>query len=365
LSIGLDAARGLDYAHGVRHASGVGVLHRDVSPGNLLLAADGTAKLADFGIAHVLGRTRHTQTGIVKGKLGYLAPELLDGHPYDVSTDVFALAATFFYVLTGVAPFAGRTEAEIIRATLAAQPLRLSTVRPDVPMPVERWIAAALSRDPGQRPTDLSQLSAIIERCGVDRASVRDCLQRTAQLRAWEAPTRSLKAVARTLIHRRPLGRTGLAIAALAATAAFAGAFLAFRTRVATEAAPVQPPQVVATSPPAADLPIEPSAPEAASAPATSAERVQPAATRVGAPAKRAEEKGLLEVRVRPWAQVFVDGVLIGATPLPPRSLAVGRHRVRLVNESLAQTRDFEVQIRARQKQMLKVSLENEAGAPH
>jgi serine/threonine-protein kinase len=107
VEIGCQAAAALGHAHPR------GLIHRDVSPQNLLIDGEGTVKLADFGIARTLDRTR-TGTGHVRGKLPYVAPEQLRGETYDQRVDLYALGVVLFQAAVGRSPFAGRSEAELV-----------------------------------------------------------------------------------------------------------------------------------------------------------------------------------------------------------------------------------------------------------
>lgn len=164
LSIARDAARGLSFAHSFREESlGVDhIVHGDVSPENLLVSYDGPAKVTDFGIAKIVGGATLTGTEATRGKFGYLAPELLEGQKGDTRCDVFAFGATLFRLLTGTAAFAGKTEAELVRAVLTSQPLRASSLI-DLPPAIDDWIARALAKDPSERPANLKQALALCE----------------------------------------------------------------------------------------------------------------------------------------------------------------------------------------------------------
>lgn len=153
LRILCDVASALAHAHAFAdEETGVhGVVHRDISLDNVLVSYTGVAKLADFGIATLVGGTRVTQTGVLKGKFGFIAPELFEGQPADPRSDVFALAAAAFQLLTGMKPFPGNTEAEILRAVLSTEPPALSALRPDLPTDVCTWVERGLQKVPAER----------------------------------------------------------------------------------------------------------------------------------------------------------------------------------------------------------------------
>jgi eukaryotic-like serine/threonine-protein kinase len=150
LSIARDVAEGLAYAHAFRNeALGVtGVLHRDVSPDNVLVSTDGRAKLTDFGVAKLVGATTLTREQTLKGKLTHMAPELFDGHPADALCDVFSAGVLLYQLLAGVPPFSGRNEGELLRAVLwssGAGRRACGRSAPTSPRTSRRWSRVASS----------------------------------------------------------------------------------------------------------------------------------------------------------------------------------------------------------------------------
>ena len=103
-----EVCRALAYAHGRKDGSGkpLQIVHRDVSPQNVLVSEQGEVKVADFGIAKALGKRERTQTGIIKGKLEYMSPEQALGKPLDASSDVFAVGTLLYLLATNRRPFA-------------------------------------------------------------------------------------------------------------------------------------------------------------------------------------------------------------------------------------------------------------------
>ncbi len=155
-SLAAQIGRGLDALH--MHQ----VLHRDVKPSNVLVEKDGTAALADFGLARGANSTQLTRDGQLVGTALYLAPELIDGRPASVSTDVYAFGCLLFECLTGRPPFSGRTEAEIGYAHLVEPPPDARDRRPDVPGDVALALLSALAKDPSVRPTTGTALARML-----------------------------------------------------------------------------------------------------------------------------------------------------------------------------------------------------------
>lgn len=148
--IGAQVARGLQYAHALtENGQRIGVVHRDVTPHNVLLSFDGAVKLTDFGIAKAT--TTQTAPGMLKGKFAYMAPEQARGEKVDARTDLFALGIVLWELLTGGRLFAGDSDLAVLRAvqeSLIAPPSRLN---PDVPVELSDVVMKALSRAPEER----------------------------------------------------------------------------------------------------------------------------------------------------------------------------------------------------------------------
>src|SRR5262249_38685017 len=117
------AAEGLAHAHDFRDPATdepLNLIHRDVSPDNILIGRSGAVKLVDFGIAKARGQSHHTQAGTVKGKVAYMAPEQLRGEPLDRRVDLYALGVVLYELCTGRMPFEGGTGARKVLAGLTA-----------------------------------------------------------------------------------------------------------------------------------------------------------------------------------------------------------------------------------------------------
>ena len=153
--VALDLAYALEYAHGEQ------VVHRDVTPSNVLLSVRGEVKLADFGVAKALTTsTLPTASGFLKGKVPYMAPEQMKGGAIDGRTDVFSLGVTLFEMLAGRRPFVGAHDVEVMMRVLAGERPRLSELAPGTSL--EPLIDATLAIDHARRPTtsDLVQTLA-------------------------------------------------------------------------------------------------------------------------------------------------------------------------------------------------------------
>jgi serine/threonine-protein kinase len=152
-SIVSGALRGLHAAHEATGEMGepLNIVHRDVSPQNILVGVDGTARVLDFGVAKALGRQQTTRDGAIKGKLGYMAPEQLSGRGVTRRTDVFAAGIVLWELLTGERLFARDDDAVTVTRVLMERVRPPSDVRPDAPRSLDAVVLRALERDPTKR----------------------------------------------------------------------------------------------------------------------------------------------------------------------------------------------------------------------
>ncbi|MET0283845.1 MAG: serine/threonine-protein kinase [Polyangiales bacterium] len=162
-----ELARGLHYAHTLRGFQGepLEVVHRDVSPQNVIVTYDGQVKLLDFGIAKTADAEHMTQVGMIKGKLDYIAPEQLRSDRIDGRADIFALGAMMWEVICGHRFAGGRKVSDInkIQARVAGTERKLKSLRPDVPPSLERIVERATALDPEDRFQDAAQLADEID----------------------------------------------------------------------------------------------------------------------------------------------------------------------------------------------------------
>ena len=148
-------------ALGAAHAAGL--VHRDVKPGNILLAADGCAKVADFGIAKSLELAGDlTGTGLLVGTPAYLAPERLDGRPATERSDLYALGVVLYEALAGTKPFVADTPVAMAQAVLHSVPPGLAEVRPDVDPDLAAAVERSMARDPSARPASAREMARLL-----------------------------------------------------------------------------------------------------------------------------------------------------------------------------------------------------------
>ncbi|MEW6432079.1 MAG: serine/threonine-protein kinase [Myxococcota bacterium] len=355
--VGRSLCEGLHVAHEQKSPDGrpLQLVHRDVTPHNVLVGVDGAVKLTDFGIARVSEGDRLSRPGLVMGKLGYLAPEQMLGQPIDRRVDVFAAGATLYYLAALEKPFDTPTGSTLDPHRLPTAPLRV--LRPDLPRSLVDAIETAMNpnlaarfqtaRDfrnalPVPGPDAGEGLGAILKRVcaaalvelehkteratrhdlgAVDRAVETASARPSVKAREGAKPEeRSAATPHPELVRPR---RTGLLAAfAVATVALVAGLFFLFRTEPPTPPSLVAP--VAAPTPPSAvnavaDLPPTPRPP------------LPEAMPDAGAPAGAAATPeaagfGFLTLDATPWALVTLDGKALGETPLANVRVASGTH---------------------------------------
>jgi serine/threonine-protein kinase len=165
LRIAIDVAKGLHAAHELTAPDGVSLslVHRDVSPQNVLVGFDGVARVTDFGIAKALGRGARTSTGILKGKLGYMAPEQLQFKGQDRRSDLFAFGVVLFELLTSRRLYPGQRGEESARRILEEPPPDLTDDRDDAPPALVGLLFKLLAKRSEHRPPDAQSVARVLE----------------------------------------------------------------------------------------------------------------------------------------------------------------------------------------------------------
>jgi serine/threonine protein kinase/predicted ATPase len=165
LSLGAGLASALDYAHHATDSDGraLSIVHRDVTPQNILLGRSGEVKLIDFGVARAEQRFLRTTPGLVKGKLPYMSPEQADGRRIDSRTDIFALGVCLWEALTGRRLFRGASQAETMQKIFACQVSPPSLYRAEVPPEVDALVLKALSKEASGRYKRAADLGEAID----------------------------------------------------------------------------------------------------------------------------------------------------------------------------------------------------------
>ncbi len=404
------AAEGLHAAHELRdeHGQLVNLVHRDISPDNILLSRNGTVKVIDFGIAKLSTEPSRTKSGVIKGKLAYMPPEQLSREPLDRRADIFALGVVLYELIAGAMPFDATSEVSIIQAIMNEEPL--SSVRskvPDVPQELDAIVATCLSKNAADRyptckalqnalehfiaaqgvPVFTSDLAAVIDAVVPAVAEVspapsgsgsmepldstvatrpkhrrsKEVVQPATEaegndpeLSRGSAPTHARGSVVRAT-PKRPF----VAVVVLLVVGIGIGGLAVFRPWEKWSQ-PVRVPLPEALKhPPVAVVPVAVEPVAVVPVPARETEEADAAVPEaaVGPVAAVPVKLGHLELRIRPFALVFLDGKPMGQTPLPPLALPVGKHRLRLVNDDLAKNIEQDIVVRAGENTVFKLNL--------
>jgi serine/threonine-protein kinase len=136
---------------GINHAHELGIVHRDVKPGNMILTANGILKVLDFGIARLLGTSRKTKSGNIIGTLEYMSPEQVRGLETDARSDIYGLGIMLYEILTGRLPFESENEFLLMKAQTEEMPALPRSINPNISETVETAIMKALAKNPDER----------------------------------------------------------------------------------------------------------------------------------------------------------------------------------------------------------------------
>jgi serine/threonine protein kinase len=193
--------RGLGFAHDLPTGAGMrGIIHRDISPHNVLLSWEGAVKISDFGIAKVRAASAATASGLLKGKPAYMSPEQVNGEPLDGRSDLFAVGVMLWEMLVGQRLFLAEDVRGILAAVLFGQIPRPRALRPDIPKDLERVTMKLLERDlPARYATAEEALAALLTCADAPRAGRESLIGVLAERFPDSAPVRQNVARARAL----------------------------------------------------------------------------------------------------------------------------------------------------------------------
>jgi serine/threonine-protein kinase len=373
LRIVRDLLLALEAVHDLRDDDGrpLGLIHRDLSPANVLLGVDGSVKLTDFGIARALSGSQATTGQNIKGTLAYLPPEQARGAPVDSRADLFAVGALLYEMLAG-APIYDESDPRLALARARAGDVSsLGAIVPDAAIPVVEVVDRALAPVPSERFPSARAMAIDLERA----ADLATGLATNEELAAWvrsslstirEGSATLTGAADTTQVMPRSTRRAPVLLGVGVLLAA--GAFWLFRPSKSEPAAnevheAPAPPSAPALGQPSA-TPLPPAVASATlatpSTPATSVAPSSSPAPSVIAAAKHADshgEKGLLDIGSEPaFAYVSIDGVKVGPTPIFGRAVTPGVHKIEVSRDGLgSKTFSLDVPPGARMSRVVKL----------
>jgi len=163
--IGARMAEGLHAAHSLCGPDGesLGIVHRDVTPSNVLIGFDGSIKLTDFGVAKAAQKSTRSRTGMLKGKLSYMAPEYADGRGVDGRSDLYSLGVVLFQLLSGQRPFSGDTDMELLRKIVDRTPPTITSLVPTIHEDLAAIVDRLLAKRPEARGRDAMHVATELD----------------------------------------------------------------------------------------------------------------------------------------------------------------------------------------------------------
>lgn len=356
-AVALGVCEALAYAHALTDSKGrpLKLVHRDVTPSNILLAFTGAVQLTDFGIARV--GEAGTRSGALQGKAAYIAPEQLTHElELDARADLYSAAVTLYELLTGASPFRRSTQDESFKAVIDGRAPPVRSLRPDVTPGLEAALQKAMARSPSERfPDAVSFRKALLDGPVASAPELADHVRLVSAPFATRAHhqeeasqhtgtrsqvlrvTHSVSGDAPARAPRPQRPRWPLAVGGLLTLVTIVSLGISLSAHTSRPPAPpppvefvVQPPPVATAVEPNPDAtPPEPLTPTPEPAGPTSPPRPRPRppaiAPRPPTPAMRI---GYLAADAVPWADVLVDGAPVDRTPFSKYPLPVGRHAV-------------------------------------
>lgn len=208
-----DVLQGLHYAHELSDFDGsaLGVVHRDVTPHNVFVTYDGQVKVVDFGIAKAMNSSHETRTGMLKGKVGYMAPEQAKGERVDRRADVFSVGVMLWEAAVGRRLWKGLNEVQILHQLLAGEIPSPRSMRPDISAHLESIIMRSLAIDREKRHATAIDLQQELEEL-MDAGSERSTLREVGRLvsGAFDEERKKLKTIIEQQLAKSAMLATGL-----------------------------------------------------------------------------------------------------------------------------------------------------------
>ena len=248
------AAIAAEVADALEAAHARGIVHRDVKPGNILIAADGHPRVADFGIARATGEQSLTGTGTSLGTVDYFSPEQARGEAATAASDIYALGVVLYEMLTGQRPFSGETPYAVAVARLDAPPPDPRAVRRSIPKALATVVQRAMATDPAARYPSASEMAAALAAWLSRRPTPRSAAARGAAAAGRRSRRRGAAAPAAAAIAPEPVAAAAPAAAPEAETRVAAAAVPAAAAAPESDLATSEP-KSEPVSPPPVDAP--------------------------------------------------------------------------------------------------------------
>jgi serine/threonine-protein kinase len=402
LAIASQIAAGLDHVHRATDPEGhaLGLVHRDVTPSNILLGFDGRAKLADFGIAKATLQNTdlRTQTGLVKGKVAYLSPEQVIGKPVDARSDIFTFGVMFAELLTGHHPFRASNDFAIMRRIVLCDLGEWLNAAQDVPEELREICVEALSLAPDRRTNSAQELGRALAHA-MDFLQVRQPERVLSEflgqfrtgLEKEQAQTKTLQVSAKVPRGMR-LATPGAVVLGLAillgatffywprpelapVAASAAAATLVINSQPDSAEVLIdgvlrtgQTPLIVSDLPAGKTVTVELRKPRylpqrqlayldasvrtmdfslSAERPGVRTAIIKPAVAEapLPLPPPSSHRPGFIKFKVQPYASIFLDGAFLGDLPMRDRELPPGEHRIEIVNKDYGFDKTISVKV--------------------
>ncbi|MBN2362025.1 MAG: protein kinase [Deltaproteobacteria bacterium] len=399
LSVATALCDALAYLHAVTDEAGapLGLVHRDVSPGNVLCGRNGDIKLTDFGVAQASIKTHQTRVGDLKGKFAYMSPEQTRGEALTPHSDLFSTGVVLWETLAGKSLFDRETDVDTAQAVRSADIPPLRSLRADVSPELEGALGALLARDPSLRPTAevaASELRRIGRSAGLVLGASATSAVLSQLVAAADGPEKRAAPPIRRRTRVAPLvpgadrrrlwPQLAIGASLLVALALAVGGYRLLAREPADPAAQpsadasglLRAPDAglvasagdVVPSDAAAAIPTAPLPDASRRDPSVHAWRPPPTTSPRGRDggAAVASGYGILDLNSEPWAQIAIDGVPINRnTPLRDFAVAAGRHRLTLHNPVFKITRTIVVEVKPGERLRQVVDLTAETHPPN
>jgi serine/threonine-protein kinase len=374
------ALMGLHYAHTLRGEAGepLNIVHRDMSPDNIMVGFNGTVKVLDFGIAKAAGALSTTRTGTVKGKFAYMSPEQLNVISLDGRADQWSLGVLLYELLAGARPYVAPVEAALVNLILNSEPVPLKERVPAVPAGMVTIVEKAMKKNRDERFASAEEMAIALEKFaaaegvsltnGETQSFMREVFGDEANENpavltpSGELPLLPVDVTLGTATAT-PYTGTGapgrsrapfivFGLAAVVATAVGLG-YMTTRAPVDTPAVPQHAAVTVDAGAKSAEEPNTAAVP-VVDAGAASPVLVEPTGAAdaghgvkavAAAAASAPKGTGKVDLRVTPWAEIFEGKKSLGVTPMPPIELSVGTHQLTLKNSDLNVSRNLTVKV--------------------